>query len=164
MDKEELENKIKNLEEELKNIKSGLEKNGKIKRRKPKNGELYWIVDSDNNVKDILHWDDDDYDTDYYNNYNCFLTEEEAEKVQRIKETENMLRRYVEEHDEVELDWENSLQRKWNLVYNFEKKEIYCDYDYSFKHPRTIYASSDEILQEAVKEIGEARIEEYTQN
>ena len=168
---ENLETKIKELTNELDKFKDVLEsklnklkeslKSNTNKRRKPKIEERYWYLSGTNETTYYVIWYDYNVDNKRYNNYNCFLTKEEAEKAQRVKETENMLRRYIEEHDTVELDWENSTQRKWNLVYNFEKKEIYYDYDYSFKRPRTIYASNKEILENAVKEIGNDRIVEY---
>lgn len=85
-------NNIKDLQEQFENfIKQGqelLEKmkeecisdvSKKVKRWKPKDGDVYYGVVADGTIKRIT-WDNDIVDCGYYKMGNCFKTEEEALK------------------------------------------------------------------------------------
>lgn len=53
--------------------------NKKVRRWKPKNGDDYYGVTGDGNIKSII-WNTDVVDCGYYQIGNCFKTEEEAQK------------------------------------------------------------------------------------
>lgn len=158
MNKQELEKKIENLQkqiDELKNVK--IEE--KQKKWKPAVGEKYYYI---NSVEKINCYDfiDDEFDNDCVNFGNCFKTKEEAEfALYKIKYTQ-MFKQYVEEHSEP-IDWENSGQEKWFIYYNFNNCCIsYCDDDV-WKIQGVIYASSQEILQDAIAYVGRENVKKY---
>ena len=95
---------------------------------------------------------------------NCFRTKEEAEfALERLKVIAEM-KRYIAEHDDVELDWDKFVQNKYYL---------YCDHTNVHNHicidsfhstqcnEKSLYASSKEILENMIKEIGEERVKKY---
>ena len=164
-----IKEEIKNLEwefaEKLNELEEKLKEELKSKpnkRKKPAKGIMYWYVGCDNEIG-YDYWRDTNVDNNIFNNYNIFLTREETEKAQRVRETENLLRKYIEEHDTVELDWNNTKQEKHYLWFDYRDNQIHVNYCYHFKYPRTIYTSNKQVLLDAVKEIGEERIIEYLQ-
>lgn len=121
-------------------------------------GELYYFVSSCGNTCD---------DNDYYHNYddfrydshNYFKTEEDAEKYACVLETEMLLHQYADEHNE-DMPWDGRC-RHYFIYFNVDSNVINTDYFTSTKEARTIYFSSREIAQAAIKEIGEKRIKDY---
>ena len=71
-----------------------------------------------------------------------------------------MFKQYVEEYSET-IDWENNGQEKWYIYYDFDNCCIsYCDDDV-WRTQGTIYASSEEILQDAIVYVGEDNVKKY---
>lgn len=93
-----------------------------------------------------------------------FTFENDTRITQLILETEYSLRKYVSKNDKKTLDWGDSSQRKWFLVYDSIDHKIKYDYTYMLKHPRQVYSSSSRILEDAVKSLGEERIVQYLQH
>lgn len=103
------------------------------------------------------NWDEQNY---IYDTGNCFKTKEEAEHRAELLETERQLMKYAREHNE-KIDWENFEQDKYYLYYDMEDNEVGIGSDYCFRIPRKVYFSSEKIAQQAIKEIGEDKIEAY---
>lgn len=124
------------------------------------NGGTYWFVDSRNIA--FSTFDDYDVHDDFrYHSHNYFYNEEEAETYARVLETEMLLRRYTDEHNEKFKD-----DVKYYLYIN-DKSDIWecikiqgVDTNSCFRH-RQIYFSSKDIALNAIKEIGRDRIIEY---
>ena len=94
-----------------------------------------------------------------YNSHNYFKTKEEAEKYARVLETEMLLRKYADEHNE-DMPWDGRCGHYF-FYYNVGSNVICTDcYTWS-KEAREIYFSSKEIARAAIEEIGEERIKEY---
>lgn len=158
MTQQEYENKIKDLEKQIEELKMAKIEEPQSKRWKPEYDDDYWYVDSFGIVKDTSR------NTDSFDNWtmltgNCFKTKEEAEEHKKQIEYTARYKNYIEEHSEP-LDWENDNQRKYFACYNFYKEEISCDYCYEFLS-FDIYASSVEIILDAIKEIGEDNFKKY---
>lgn len=131
---------------------------GLKKLDKPKMGERYWFV---NTVVDFTVWEDDDIDSYYYSQGNCFPTKEKAKLYNRVLETESKLRQYAKEHNEGAIDWDNTGQEKCNIVLDahFDVPDI--RYSYIGQCPRTIYFTSSKIANAAVKAVGKEAVIEY---
>ena len=99
---------------------------------------------------------DDDY---RYYSHNYFKTREDANKYARVLETEMLLRKYADEHNE-EMPWDNKINH-WNLAYNSADFCIEIESWLYMMWPQTVYFSSREIAARAVKEVGRERIIEY---
>lgn len=159
---ETLEEKIKILENELVEVKEQLKKEKeKINKRwKPELYNLYYFMGSDGDIY-RSYWKNDKIDNWRYLNSNVFETEQEAEEHKKEKlEIQARFRNFVEERSE-ELDWNDYNQSKWYMYYNHYRKEImFLDETFN-KNQGTIYASSEQILIDAVEEIGENNVIKY---
>ena len=160
MTKQELEQKIEELQrqlDELKNVKVEETKTKWI----PARMEVFYFINNDLDVIENV-CAKTDFEKPLIEIGNCFKTEEEAQFVaDKIKHT-LMFKHYVEEHSEP-LDWNEREQEKWRIVYNniAHKIDIAFCYDKHIKYQGSIYASSEEILQDAIEYVGEDNVKKY---
>lgn len=158
MTKQELESKIEELQKQLNELK-----NLKIEEPKgkwiPAEDEQYCYIDEDLEIESEF-FADDEYDNDLIKLGNCFKTKEEAQFVaDKIKYT-LMFKNYVEEHSEP-LDWKNCKQEKWYIYYDYDSNCIGCDWYVSWKTQGAIYASSEQILKDAIDYVGKENVKKY---
>ena len=135
---------------------------------KPEKRDTYYVIDECADICDHTYKGCID-DIKAHSIGNCFKTKEEAkfalEKLKVIAE----MKRYIAEHDDVELDWNNYQQRKHYIFYLYPDDEngiagniIGINNVYSAQElENTLYASSLKILKDMIKEIGEDRIKKY---
>lgn len=160
MTQQEYENKIKELEKQLAELKMAkVEEPQQPKRWKPKNGQIYWLIDRYGDVSDTT-WNADSYDTWQHLSGNCFETKKEAEEYKKQIEYTARYKNYIEEHSEP-IDWCDTNQPKWYVRCSLLTKSFYITYNEVEKHQGTIYASSKEIIKDAIKEIGEDNFKKY---
>lgn len=100
-------------------------------RWKPKEGEMYWIVNSDlNHVS--KNWENDWMDKTFYKTHNVFasLTEAQAEADKTLIWRE--FRAFFRERngDEV-VDWKDGSQDKWGIDFEAEVPSIECHSTYN---------------------------------
>lgn len=145
-------NKVELTNEQLNQLGIGVEGN---KRWRALNKGGYWFVNADN-LADVAQEGYDIYDDFRYYSHNYFSTREEVETHARILETEMLLKRYADEHNEKFGDYKCCIT--WLLKNNKYQIEFVSSYVH---RPRIIFFSSKEITQNAIKEIGEERIIEY---
>lgn len=94
-----------------------------------------------------------------YYSHNYFQTKEEAEKYARVLETEMLLRKYADKHND-DMPWDNQSYH-WTLAYNSVDSCIEIEsWLYMMRH-QTVYFSSREIAARAIKEVGRERIIDY---
>lgn len=160
MTKKELEQKIEQLQKQLDELKNVKIDGTKIKWI-PERYETYYFVESDCSISYCKFYNDD-FDNGCISVGNCFQTKEEAQFiVDKIKYT-LMFKHYVEEHSEP-LDWNEREQEKWRIVYNNIAHKIDIDfcYDKHIKYQGSIYASSEQILKDAIEYVGEDNVIKY---
>ena len=144
---EELENKIKELSDEIEKLK--VEKNNEP--WKPKDGDKYWLISHIGYVVQV-RWLGDDYEDDIYAIGNAFRTQEEAEfRVEQLK-VEAELRRFARPFDEDE--------RNWAIIFDVDEKEIIIEDERSYQSCN-IHFASEEIAKKAIDTVGEDRIKKY---
>ena len=80
-------------------------------------------------------------------------------EAQREKYT-RLFRQYVEQHSEL-LDWGNREQSKYSLYYEHYDKQIQYWNNTTCQHVGSIYASSTQVLQEAIEFVGEDNVKKY---
>lgn len=158
MTESELQQKIEELQKQIDELKN-TEIEEKQKKWKPEYGETYYCINADC-CTNFYRFDNDEFDNNCVKLGNCFATKEEAQFVaDKIKYTQKF-RQYVEEHSET-IDWENNGQEKWYIYYDFDNCCIsYCDDDV-WKIQGVIYASSQEILQDAIAYVGRENVKKY---
>ena len=69
-------------------------------------------------------------------------------------------KKYIKEHSK-SIDWKNRNQYKYYLQFNFHSNEISVGLANGWKSQGVIYASSEKIIFDAVKTIGEDNIKKY---
>ena len=148
MDKlEELENKIKELSDEIEKLKAEKEN----EPWKPKCGDNYWAISHTGYVVRV-RWMDDDVEDDMYAIGNVFRTNEEAEfRAEQLK-VEAELRRFARPFDEDE--------RNWAIIFDVDEKKIIIDNECSYQSCN-IHFASEEIAKKAIDTVGEDRIKKY---
>ena len=133
----------------------GIEAKKKDKRWRADGHTKYWFLDSQNRIDADMELRQREDDFRYYS-HNYFQTKEEAEIYARVLETEMLLKKYADEHNGKFVDI------KYYLLLSKSTNELRMDYLSSLAcRPRVIFFSSQEIIQEAIKKIGEERIIEY---
>lgn len=157
MNKTELQQKIVDMEKQLAELKKELDKKDKG-IWKPKKLENYWYIDNDGKVL-LDNNGEFSVDRNKINFNNHYKTEEEAIKQANYLKYTNLLRKYVEEHSEP-IDW-NDNEQKYCIWYDHQlNKEIIIS-GTILQQQGTIYASSEEVLKEAIDFVGEENIKKY---
>lgn len=162
MDNNNITVNMENLsQEERSTLLSLIEKANKPKNKvwKPEKGEKYYYSYSDGFIKEST-WDNVNVDKNRYAIGNCFKTKEEAEFALERQKVITELKRFALEHNEEDIDWNDSNQIKYFLSYQHDKNIIFID-SYYFIQICDIYFTSEEIAQAAIKEIGEERLRKY---
>lgn len=159
MNKNEIENRIEEVEKELAQLRQDLEKEDEG-IWKPYEYERYYYIDDDG----MVDFDNNDfYDIDCwrfeFGNY--YKTNEEAEYQANVQKYTNLFRKYIEEHSDL-LDWNDDDCIKCFVWYNYEEKCMRYAVSYTTnKSQGTIYASSERILKNAVEFVGEDNVIKY---
>ena len=142
-------------EEQLKQL--GI-KVGKPKRWRGETQEVYYFIAAGGWVGQC-HEFSAEADNFRYDVHNYFQTKDEAQEYARVFEIKRRLMAFADEHNE-KIDWKDSQALKWYLYCGEPTETIVIGYTYH-KHPETVYFSSKELAQQAVKEIGEENIIKY---
>lgn len=149
-------------EDERKQLLALVEKGNKTKKVwKPKKNEEYFLVTSHGTISKNL-WINDMINNRTYNFGNCYRAEKEAEFALEKRKVEVELKRFSDEHNDVEIDWFDNHQAKYYLWLDSCDDEFILKIGcaYSIKTNDT-YFSSEEIAEQAIKEIGEERLKKY---
>ena len=150
--------------EEQEQLNALVEKANKPKSKvwKPEIGERFYYIMSNDTTIDYFAWRGDATDEAHYTIGNCFKTREEAEfALERLKVIAEM-KRYIAEHDDVKLDWNDCEQSKYYLVYNHYTVFIDCLSSSAIQSvERGLCASKGSILSDMLGKIGEDRIKKY---
>ena len=157
MTQQEYENEIKELKERLEKLEAKIEE-PQSKRWEPEHNEHYWLIEGES-IHESLWFNDAD-DNWRYLTGNCFKTKEEAEEYKKQIEYTARYKNYIEEHSEP-LDWHNESQYKYFPEFYSNEGRINIDYYCTIKHQGVIYASSEQIIEDAIKEIGEDNFKKY---
>lgn len=132
---------------------------------KPQLGDQYFRINV--NTFDLFPitrpcWGGSAFDEENYSIGNCFQTEEEAkhmvEKLKVIKELQD----FALENNTEKIDWKNSEQPKFFIVFDPYDNIVRYDSAYGYKAlPLNIYFTSKELALKAIKKVGEERIKKY---
>lgn len=142
---DELEKKFTQVCQEIKDLKEQLKLVENKEIWQPKKGEKYWTIGIDGCVWQTSN----DGDDKIFEIGNYFKSKEEAEKQAEYNKVMNRFRKYCEGHSKP-LDWENGKQCKHSVIYNRSDKEIQFCGDFVSRYAFQIYASSEQIIKEAI--------------
>lgn len=147
---EQLEKKIAELQKQVNEMKDE-------KIWKPLRGETYFYVDDDGTIEEDTN-NELRIDLDKINFGNCYQTEKKAEFEANREKYIRLFRQYVEQHT-APLDWNNHNQSKHYVASCDNKIEIV--FNVADKDAFQIYASSKQILQDAIDFVGEENFKKY---
>ena len=161
MNKQEILNEINRTEEHLANMKKMLEE-CEYERWKPQDGEKYWFVDCGCNVCGANNAKDE-FDIDNISTYNCFKTEEEAQR----EADKIFIRRQLEDiakrlNKGKEIKWDSSYNddKKYYIYFDTNSAELFQSYNTLCKQ-ESVYCLSEDFKDVAIQEIGEERLKKY---
>lgn len=165
MYREEYEKELNNLQKQLEETQNKISELKRVnveeletkERWKPKHNQIYWYIAASGDLY-FDRWKDNEIDEWKYLTNNVFKTAKEVLERKKKIEIQSRFKNYVEERTE-ELDWNNG--GKYYLFYNYANKEIVIDNSLIYKRQGTIYASSEQILKDAIEEIGEENVKKY---
>ena len=136
------------------------EKKSKPKVWKPEYGDWYWYISSDGQVYNC-EWENDRIDQERYSMGNCFRTKEEAEFAGEKQKVKTELQRYDFEHyvpNLVELYVNNG---HYFILYLPKCDALEIVSMCSRRMESVTYFTSENIAEDAMKEIGKKRIMKY---
>lgn len=161
MNKEELQNKIEDLEKQLVELKEQVNsiEDKEVKkgvRQMPKKYESYYYVDSDGHIYSA-DWIGNNDDLFRFNTGNCFKTKQEAEEYKENLLTKQQLKDLaLELNNGVEINWKDENQVKYYLCYDCFDLEF--DTTYSYIDLGRIYCLNNQFLTIAKERIGEEKL------
>lgn len=170
-----MEERIKELEEELVRLREELKKEHEYERwRAEVLGGEYYLLDIDAGFYEDGTQKEDgigiaksfdyrkDLDVSRYEIGNYFKTEEEAkQKLEYIKTEQQLKDIALRLNKGVEIDWESKEQSKWYIYYRSDSEKVYTDSFVVSKHLGAIYCLSEDFKDTAIAEIGEDNLIEY---
>ncbi len=157
MNKQQIQEKIASMEKQLAELKKELENQDKG-IWKPDTDEMYYFVVSHGEIGQYKY-DGDVTDEPIIAFGNYYKTKEEAIKQANYLKYTNLLRKYVEEHSEP-IDWRND-EPKYSIWYDTDRNIFHAEGDDYYPQQGTIYASSEEVLKDAIDFVGEENIKKY---
>ena len=161
MTNEELEQKVKRLEEQLTEVRIALLESKADKKpyevEVPTDIEDYYYVDELGRiylVRGLLDFDEHEYELLYKRGL-AFKTKEEAEQYDRERILLFKMHKWAEEHNEGWTpDWEDFREPKYTIAYEYRKFVVSPAYTYQ-QFLKVPYFKTKELAEQFIKEFGE---------
>ena len=160
MNYKELEQEVKRLEEQIKDLKVKLE--GKVEKKAyevevPEDIENYY---NSNQCGDMVLVGSISYEWDYVRLYQrglAFKTEEEARQYDKERILLFKMNKWAEEQNEGwTVNWNDFEEKQYYVVYDFEDKRFYVRYEhYSETFTKLPYFKSEAIAEQFIEEFGD---------
>ena len=151
--KEELLNKLKQLEEDFNtqvaDIKKQIEKCDNKFYKPTKLGEKYYAISTKGEIGSYKFCNDN-FDKEIIDFGNYFKTQEEAERKYFEIRLHRQLELFALENNETEIDWNDDSSKEYIISYS-KDRGIFVDRVYSLKDFGQVYFTSKEIAEKALK-------------
>ena len=163
--KEELLNKLKQLEEDFNtqvaDIKKQIEECDKKAFKPIEIGEEYYLILPNGNIQ-MYNFYNDDFDKEIIDFGNHFKTQEEAERKRFEIRLHRQLELFALENNKTEIDW-NINSEKYIIIYRIDVG-ILINKVYSSKYFGQVYFTSKEIAEKAIETFKYDLIRYFTTN
>ena len=134
-----------------------------------KEGQRYFSIDSATFKVNNYCYYCDEWDESILECGNCYpFTDENREEVYKEvkltaerKKLQSQMEMFTRQNNEEEIDWNNTEQQKWYLYICYSKCEIRINWHIADGTPNTIYFTSEEIAEKALKKFGDRIRELY---
>lgn len=130
------------------------------KRWKGKKNDTYYSITSEGDLVDDVE-NESAYDDSCYQFGNYFKTIDEADFAREKQFTYQQLSDYALEHNTEAIDWYNDYSSKFCIAYDYQNNKLFIDDMQTVKYPNTVYFTSERIVENAIKKIGENNIKYY---
>ena len=162
MNKEELQELVRDLQKQLQEAQDKLENFAKNARFKPKKAEDYFYVEGDNSISGTVFDNSFAKDVRRYETFNCFRTQEEAQK----EANKILIRRKLEDiarrlNGDEKIDWRDISQTKYCIYYDCCSDDLKLDSTWTCPSLGVVYCLSKDFVQIATKEIGARELADY---
>lgn len=149
-------------QEEKENFLKLVEKGNKYcaKRWRGKKNDTYYYFSGGYRLFDTVE-SEDNYDDNNYQFGNYFKTLDEAKFAREKQYVYQQLKDYAAEHNTKEINWNNYSLDKFCIAYDYQDNDLFIDVMQITKYPNTVYFTSEKIVENAIKEIGEDKIKYY---
>lgn len=107
--------------------------------------------------------DNDNFNNNLYANANYYSDETVAENNARADKLMRQLRRFAVEHNDCELDWDNSNQSKYFIFYDYYWGKCKVCGTLGHRNFGQIYFLSDKVAKQAIKEFKDELIWYFTE-
>ena len=102
--------------------------------------EPYWAVDE---IGVCGHaYEEENIIDEIYDNANYYSEETVAENNARADKLMRQLRRFAVEHRENDIDWKESVNKKWHIAYSYDSASLCIDTAHCLRHCGMIYFDS----------------------
>lgn len=156
-----LEEKIKEIEKQLEELKGQLTEADKEDKYKRKRNSRYYYLNSCGAIYNVFD-NEIALDNFRYSIGNFFETSEEVKIYQKKLIIEQELRDIAMELNKGEkIDWNNDEQEKYYLEYDFSIDSINCTFYTYIKIQGTIYCLNENFKNVAIEKIGKERLTRY---
>jgi hypothetical protein len=174
MNYKELEQEVKRLEEQIKDLKVKLE--GKVEKKPyevevPEDINHYYYVDADGLIESLLSYSDE-VQKSIFNRGLAFKTKEEAKQFDKERILINKFKNWAKKYNG---DWTHNLKdldegkyitrydyedKQYYVVYDYEDKQFYVRYEhYSETFTKLPYFKSYNLVEQFIEEFKEEIIE-----
>lgn len=114
-------------------------------------------------TEEVIKTNDDCYLTaQMYDNTNYFSTEEKAREINFKQTLFRKLQRFSDENGGNDIDWENTNQKKYCILYCHSFKELQSDFTWVRQNQGQIYFISKKIAEKAIELFHDELIEYFT--
>lgn len=145
-------------EEILKQIEKPVKKTG---YEKVAGCDRYYLICGDGNIDGNRH--DSDYDDAAYAIANYYSDRIIAKNNARADTLLRKLRRFAVEHRKYDIDWDDDIQQKWQISYNYEQEKLSVIEGYQRRILGTIPFESKLNAEAAVKEFNDELVWYFTE-
>ena len=163
MSREEYEKTLKSLQDQIEELKKV-----EVVDDKPKKGEIwmpkhkssYYYICSDYQISGTINYRGSAIDSRFMECSNFYETRDKAEYQANVQKYTNLFRKYVEEHSEP-IKWINGSNYKYCIYYDYNYGTIEFTFETTYKQQGTIYASSEQVLKDAIEFVGKDNVIKY---
>ncbi|MEX0083019.1 hypothetical protein AB2T90_11350 [Clostridium butyricum] len=165
MNKQELENRIKDLESDIQASQNTIEElkkaigNIEEKSWKPKEEEIYYGVEG---LRVVSSHNNGQFDKDMMRIGNYFKTKEQAERALFEQNLRSKLRKFAEDNND-KIDWSDDDSWKYCIVYEYNYNKITTCVRYGIADFSQIYFSSKETVEKAIEQFHDELMKYFTE-
>lgn len=165
--KEELLNKLKQLEEDFNtkvaDIKKQIEECDNKVFKPIKLGEKYYSISTNGEI-DQYYFYNDNVNKEIIDFGNYFKTQEEAERKCFEIRLHRQLELFALENNENEIDWNNTDKNKYYIYYSYDDNCLDVEDIYDYRDFGQVYFTSEEIAEKAIETFKYDLIRYFTSN